>query len=467
MPLSEDERTRIMGLGEEPPCKPDHPSVSESELVDSPVFPSTDNTADTEVDPLDGWESPTTIQRPVAVPSPAPGEKSTPTEAPGSTAPQPPLRRRAAAAPSPYVTDPDYRTESSPSPSPDAVRSPAPRAPHLHKPARHGCLSALLWLVMLVVASFIAIRCIPSEYANGRLVPELASFVPLMLAPAAVCAVLALLWRRRVLAVVSLLALGLIGWWHAGYLIPGATVSDVARGAVATADANDSAARIMTLNTRNGQASAADIVSLVRSQHVEVLCLQELSNDMVNALDQAGIGELLPYHVISDGASSVSNGGRNGIWSLAPMGNILTNLLPIETSSMPAASITVGGTTVRIVSVHPNSPVRGAQGLWDSGLSVIGSLSDYDHSYLIMGDFNSTWDHARFRELLGSSFVDAGQTAGEGFHMTYPSGGALPSLIEIDHIVYSKDAGLVVSDLATATVSGTDHKALLGTLEVQ
>jgi endonuclease/exonuclease/phosphatase (EEP) superfamily protein YafD len=143
------------------------------------------------------------------------------------------------------------------------------------------------------------------------------------------------------------------------------------------------------------------------------------------------------------------------------------NLLSIDTSSMPAASISVGGRTLRVVSVHPNSPVRGAQDLWDEGLSVIGSLSDYDHAYLIMGDFNSTWDHARFRELLGTSFVDAGEQSGEGFHMTYPSYGAFPSLIEIDHIVYAKDANVVVSDLETVKVTGSDHQALLGTLEVR
>ena len=169
--------------------------------------------------------------------------------------------------------------------------------------------------------------------------------------------------------------------------------------------------------------------------------------------------------MISDGASAVSNGGHNGIWTLAPMENVSGNLLPIETSSMPAGTVTVGDRVIRVVSVHPNSPVRGAQDLWDRGLSVIGSLAGYDHAYLIMGDFNSTWDHARFRELLGSSFVDAGETAGEGFHMTYPSDG-LPPLIEIDHIVYARNSGIVVSDLETVEVGGTDHRALLGTLEV-
>ena len=49
--------------------------------------------------------------------------------------------------------------------------------------------------------------------------------------------------------------------------------------------------------------------------------------------------------------------------------------------------------------------------------------------------------------------------------MTYPSGN-LPSLVEIDHIVYWRGSGVQVSDLETAVVSGTDHRALLGVLEV-
>ena len=147
------------------------------------------------------------------------------------------------------------------------------------------------------------------------------------------------------------------------------------------------------------------------------------------------------------------------------MSNVSYNLLPIETSSMPAVDIQIGGTTVRVVSVHPNSPTRGAQDLWNEGLSVIGTLSNYDHAYLVMGDFNSTWDHARFRELLGSTFVDASEQAGEGFHMTYPANSAIPSIIEIDHIVYSKNSGITVSSLQTVEIAGTDHQALLATLE--
>ena len=350
----------------------------------------------------------------------------------------------------------------------------APRPPrtshraHLPRRPRHGFLSFLLWLVMLAVAGLLALRLLPLENASGRLVPELVSFVPLALAPTLVVVVLALLWHRRVLLVVSSLALALNGWWHAGYLLPTARVSAAATAAVsAQATTDDAYARVMTLNCLAGNASAADIVRVVREQHVEVLCLQEINDGMVSDLENAGIDEVLPYHVVSTGATSVSNGGRNGIWTLAPQDNVSRNLLPIETSSMPAANVQVGSRTVRVVSVHPNSPTRGAQDLWDEGLSVIGSLSSYDHAYLIMGDFNSTWDHARFRDLLGSSFMDASQQSGEGFHMTYPSNKGVPSLIEIDHIVYARDSGITVSSLEAVEIAGTDHKALVATLEAR
>lgn len=379
----------------------------------------------------------------------------------------------------PLVRDSSFSRDARADEGPSAQDSPRhpdgpsrlTRAPRPRRGPRHGCLSALLWLVMLGVLALMALRCLPADLANGRLVPEAVSFVPWLFAPIVLCLVLALLWRRRLLAVVAAAALAAMLWWHAGFLLPREGVSDAAVAtAQASADPSDGVARVMTLNTAHGAASAEEVVALVREKNVEVLCLQELTDDFLSELSSAGLYDLLPYYVISDEASAISNGGRNGIWTLAPMDNVSGNLLPIDTSSMPAGTVQIGGLDVRVVSVHPNSPVRGAQDLWDEGLGVIGSLSEYDHTYLVMGDFNSTWDHARFRELLGTGFVDAGSEAGEGFHMTYPSGTLagieLPSLVEIDHIVYARDSGITVSELETAEVSGTDHRALLGVLEV-
>lgn len=357
--------------------------------------------------------------------------------------------------------DNPYSTNSQRRPSAHQQKERRP-----HKPARHAILSLFLWLIMLAVLGLLALRLLPLSYSTGQMVPELVSLVPLAFIPAGICLVLALLWHRRILVVVCLVAIIANAIWHMGYFMPSQRVSNTATATVATSSSiEDSYARIMTINTLNGQASAKAIVDVCREENVEVLCLQEMTNSMVEDLKNAGIDEVLPYSLLSEGATSISNGGRNAIYTKAPMSNTSRNLLPIDTSSMPAADITIGSQTVRIVSVHPNSPVRGAQDLWDEGLSVIGSLSDYNHSYLIMGDFNSTWDHARFRELLGTTFVDASEQSGEGFHMTYPSNSLVPSLVEIDHIVYSNNSGITVSSLETIEIPGTDHKTLLATLE--
>ena len=41
----------------------------------------------------------------------------------------------------------------------------------------------------------------------------------------------------------------------------------------------------------------------------------------------------------------------------------------------------------------------------------------------------------------------------------------VPAAVVIDHIVH--DRGVVVGDLDAVTIAGSDHKALLGTLEVR
>ncbi len=298
------------------------------------------------------------------------------------------------------------------------------------------------------------------------------AFVPWMAVLSAAILLISLISRRRLLSVISVLCLVMQLVWHVGFLYPRVSLSSAARTAVtaATVSVDDRYARLMTLNTRNGQADAAQIVQTVHEQHVEVLALQELNSSMISRLNEAGIRELLPYSVVAS-ASPSDNGGVNGLWSDAPMTERTGDLIPIEASSIPAASIDFDGTLIRFGSVHPFSPRPSNQGLWDRGLGTISQLQDDDHTFVLMGDFNATWDHASFRYLLGGRFVDAGENAGEWFHMTYPANKKLfgvipvPAAVEIDHIVH--DRGVVAGDLDAVTIAGSDHKALLGTLEVR
>ncbi|WP_419003829.1 endonuclease/exonuclease/phosphatase family protein [Bifidobacterium pullorum] len=336
----------------------------------------------------------------------------------------------------------------------------------------HRYLDGLLWAATFGVMAVMVLRMTPNGLDGKRYIPLIVAFVPWMAVLSAAILLISLISRRRVLAVISVLCLVIQLVWHAGFLYPRVSLSSAARTAVtaATTSVDDRYARLMTLNTRNGQADAAQIVQTVREQHVEVLALQELNSSMISRLNEAGIRELLPYSVVANTSSS-DNGGVNGLWSAAPMSERTGDLIPIEASSIPAASIDFDGTVIRFGSVHPFSPRPSNQGLWDRGLGSISQLREDDHTFVLMGDFNATWDHASFRYLLGGRFVDAGENAGEWFHMTYPSNKKLfgvipiPAAVEIDHIVH--DRGVVVGDLDAVTVSGSDHKALLGTLEVR
>lgn len=336
----------------------------------------------------------------------------------------------------------------------------------------HRYPDGLLWVVTFGVIAVMVLRMMPNGLDGKRYIPLIVAFVPWMAVLSAAILLISLISRRRVLAVISVLCLVMQLVWHAGFLYPRVSLSSAARTAVtaATVSVDDRYARLMTLNTRNGQADAAQIVQTVREQHVEVLALQELNSSMISRLNEAGIRELLPYSVVANTSSS-DNGGVNGLWSAAPMSERTGDLIPIEASSIPAASIDFDGTVIRFGSVHPFSPRPSNQGLWDRGLGSISQLREDDHTFVLMGDFNATWDHASFRYLLGGRFVDAGENAGEWFHMTYPANKKLfsvilvPAAVEIDHIVH--DRGVVVGDLDAVTIAGSDHKALLGTLEVR
>ena len=356
-----------------------------------------------------------------------------------------------------------------------SVSSKRARGRRFRRSSRHPFLSAVLWLATLGILGMMALRYAPSAFSNGKLIPEIASFIPYAAVASLLILIPAVLWHRRVLVVVTIACLVAQGAWHIGFFLPAAGLATTAAQPVPeVASTEDNVVRVMTLNTAVGGASAQEIVDTVREQHVEALALQEVTDQLLVNLEAAGLYELLPNVVLGE-RSATDNGGVNGLWTLAPMSNISQSLLNVTSSASPAATIRVGQRTIRLVSVHPSSPRTGQYGFWNAGLQDIRSLAQYEHDYVIMGDFNSTWDHSRFRKLLGTAFVDASQQAGEGFHNTWPSDPSytaemfsislpLPPIIEIDHIVYAKDSGISVAGLETVKITGSDHLALLGTL---
>lgn len=346
------------------------------------------------------------------------------------------------------------------------------------RPRGGRVLTAALIAALLILAGLFALRYAPSALTQGRKVAQVVAFMPWLTIPAVVLLALCAATKRRVLAVLFGLCVAAEVLWHAGYFLPATDLPAASqRSAVTERTASDDTLRVMTLNCMNGEADAASIVRAVQSERVEVLALQEVSNGLLERLKQAGIADLLPHRLVGK-AGWRDNGGVNCLFSLAPLEDVSTSSLPDEAgaSATPAATVELGsGIKVRFLSVHPSSPKTGTRGLWNTSLSSLGQSLRADVDYVLMGDFNATWDHLRFRRLLqNGGLVDASEQAGEGFHMTYPSSPELSlryspvpipfPLMEIDHILYPREGSVAVASLKTLQVAGTDHMALLGTL---
>ncbi|WP_239519327.1 endonuclease/exonuclease/phosphatase family protein [Bifidobacterium ramosum] len=310
-------------------------------------------------------------------------------------------------------------------------------------------------------------RALPSDLQALPYVPVVVSATPWFALTALVGLVLALMGRRWIAALVAILCLGVQVWWqypffHASATLPGRAIAAVSQ---ASANTKDTYARVMTCNVYKGRADAAAIVALVRDQRVEVLALQETTDAFVQALDDAGIKDYLPYAQVSTSDGTYGN----GLWSASPLVNPADDDVNSSASFMPGGTVRFGedgGTTIRFVSVHTTAPVPGYWRQWKRSLDELALMRSHtDARYVFMGDFNATTDHTPFRDFLGSRFTDAARQSGHGFTFTWPTDKPpLPRFAGIDHIVL--DRGIVAGQMQVKPVAGSDHAALLATIAI-
>ena len=218
----------------------------------------------------------------------------------------------------------------------------------------------------------------------------------------------------------------------------------------------------MTFNVYKGQADPQAIVELVRDQRVEVLALQETTEDFVKKLNEAGIEHYLPYAQVSSSDGVFGN----GLWSATPLADPADDDVNSSASFMPGGTVDMGGQQIRFISVHTTAPVPGYWQQWKRSLDELGLMRGHpDTRYIFMGDFNATYDHTPFRDFLGDRFVDAARESGHGFTFSWPTNrAAVPMFAGIDHVVL--DQGMKAGQCKVVKVEGSDHAALLVTVAV-
>ncbi|MGH3263603.1 MAG: endonuclease/exonuclease/phosphatase family protein, partial [Trebonia sp.] len=216
--------------------------------------------------------------------------------------------------------------------------------------------------------------------------------------------------------------------------------------------------RVLTANLYFGRADAEVVVSLVRRLDAEVLFLQELTNDAVTRLKQAGLDELMPHTLLD-----IRGGSRgSGIYSRFPLGD--GPAVPPVHMAQPSALIHLpNGEEAELICVHPTSPniMRGGAAPWRKEIAVLPAPDELPR--VMAGDFNASLDHAAFRDVLRLGYADAGSEAGRALTPTWGPPGHGP-LFTLDHVLVSR--GCAVVYYCVNSVPGTDHRAVFAEIHL-
>ncbi|UYP19941.1 endonuclease/exonuclease/phosphatase family protein [Rhodococcus sp. Z13] len=218
---------------------------------------------------------------------------------------------------------------------------------------------------------------------------------------------------------------------------------------------------VLQANIRLGEADAEGVVDLVRQHDADVVTVEELTDDAVVRLREAGIDELLPEQYLKP---RPEGGGGTGIYSRFP----LRNAEPLGRFAMEnlVADLEVGdGRTVLLAVVHPMPPYPEPAWRWAAEMEKLGVLlrerASAGTPVIVSGDFNSTWSHTRYRSLLTDGFVDAADQTGAGLLLSYPADTVYPAMIGIDRII---TRGATVDRPARVDIPGSDHHGLVASV---
>jgi endonuclease/exonuclease/phosphatase (EEP) superfamily protein YafD len=321
-------------------------------------------------------------------------------------------------------------------------------APPGARPGRRVARTVLLWLLVLPGLAWAILRLFGWE--SGPAV-QLFAFTPYAAVWTLIPAILALALRKWLAAAVAVVAVAFM----AVCVLPRA-VADHDRGIT-----TGKRITVMTINMYIGAADPSAIVKLVKEHDVDVLAVQEFTPPAKQALSDAGLGSILPYSALAD--------------QWGPFGTGLYTRFPIATSGsergagnneqVTATVDPPGGQPIEIRSTHPQAPyATSVNGLWREDLDAEPHAGADGPLRIILGDFNSTLDHAPVRALIAHGYRDAADAVGKGLIGTWgwPYDSHPVPAVTLDHVLVDRRMG--VRSVEVRSVVGSDHRSVIATL---
>ncbi|MFB9727945.1 endonuclease/exonuclease/phosphatase family protein [Haloechinothrix salitolerans] len=307
---------------------------------------------------------------------------------------------------------------------------------------RNPCVTVTLVAAVVGLAAYAVLRLFVSgvlDTDGNRYTAAALALNPYAALTGALLAAIALLARR---------------WWTAALAVALSVALAATLMPRVLADPQPAASgptiRVLALNMYFGNAAAEDVVQLVRERAIDVLALLELDPAAVSALDTAGLDGVMPHRVFEPAGAAVGS----GIASRHPLREL--SLAGPSLLAQPSARVRIGETDVEVVAVHPVVPVSNVV-KWRQELRDMPAAPNDGPARILAGDFNATLDHAAFRRVLDSGYVDAAEQTGAALETTWPRRRSAPP-VTLDHVLV--DARAAVRDFEVIDVDGSDHSAV-------
>jgi len=298
-----------------------------------------------------------------------------------------------------------------------------------------------LWAAVIPILVWTVIRLLGLE--GGYPLVAMMAFTPYVAIAALLVAGVAVAlrnWAAATLAALAMLCL-------AAVVLPRTIGSETADAA------GHETLTVVAANVHVGGADPDALVALVDRIHPDLLSVQELTPSFARKLAKAGIARLLPEHLI-EVHKGASGAGLYSRLSLRPLEDGPAGL----SFRMPRAELTMpDGRHVRVVGVHPYPPQPHNVGEWEAALASLPSTGR-GAPWVLVGDFNGTFDQSQFRDVVDRGYRDAGEVAGDGLEPTFPSEGHLIPPITIDHVLADRRLGVV--EYSVEEMPGSDHRSL-------
>jgi endonuclease/exonuclease/phosphatase (EEP) superfamily protein YafD len=281
---------------------------------------------------------------------------------------------------------------------------------------------------------------------SSRVLAVLHALTPYLLLPAVPLAVLAL-WKQQ---------------WALGVCAAAVAIVIVALGRPLALPPDQPAAadgalplRIVHSNVLYENRRLEEAVDLLLSSDADVIVVTEYSDRVHAAFVASSLSPRFPHHV----GHTAGTVGGTGIWSR----HVLVER-PSHTTKFSTAVVDVrrpGQSTVRVVGVHVPSPIHDFD-MWHDELIALDCYAASDLPTVVAGDFNASWWHPGFRDLLEVGFGDAHRMHGAGLSASWPADRLFPPFVRLDHALVTEQ--LVVDAIDDFDVPGSDHRGFEVTL---